>query len=128
MLPVGPSAAELPSVTESPSVEAPSVGAPSPDLPRGGAAEAETNARLSFCADCRQRLDRLAHPIHFCDRCGGSVPLDLVESGTALSADGRILCAACRRSVEIDARGPVFWAVVCAVLAAIVGVVLAVFV
>ena len=36
---------------------------------------------LSFCASCRDRLDRSAIQIHFCDGCGVSVPLYAVEEG-----------------------------------------------
>jgi hypothetical protein len=51
---------------------------------------------LSFCAGCRDRLDRSAIQIHFCDGCGVSVPLYAVEEGDALAGDGRILCVRCR--------------------------------
>ena len=51
---------------------------------------------LTFCADCRARLDRSAIQIHFCDGCGGSVPRYAVEGGSALEGDGRILCDACQ--------------------------------
>jgi hypothetical protein len=51
---------------------------------------------LRFCAECRGRLDRSAIQIHFCDACGVSVPLVAVQEGSALTPDGRILCAACR--------------------------------
>jgi hypothetical protein len=51
---------------------------------------------LAFCAGCRDRLDRSAIQIHFCDGCGVSVPLYAVEEGTALVGDGRILCLRCR--------------------------------
>jgi len=51
---------------------------------------------LSFCAGCRERLDRSAIQIHFCDGCGVSVPLYAVEEGEALAGDGRILCLRCR--------------------------------
>jgi len=51
---------------------------------------------LSFCAGCRDRLDRSAIQIHFCDGCGVSVPLYSVEEGDALAGDGRILCLRCR--------------------------------
>ena len=51
---------------------------------------------LSFCAGCRDRLDRSAIQIHFCDGCGVSVPLYAVEEGDALAGDGRILCLRCR--------------------------------
>jgi len=51
---------------------------------------------LSFCTGCRDRLDRSAIQIHFCDGCGVSVPLYSVEEGDALAGDGRILCLRCR--------------------------------
>ena len=51
---------------------------------------------LAFCAECRARLDRSAIQIHFCDGCGVSVPIQAVEEGSALTGDGRILCAKCR--------------------------------
>lgn len=51
---------------------------------------------LAFCAECRARLDQSAIQIHFCDKCGVSVPLYAVEQGTALTGDGRILCLTCR--------------------------------
>ena len=57
----------------------------------------ETGAQgLALCGECRGRLDRSAIQIHFCDACGVSVPLVAVQEGAALTADGRILCAACR--------------------------------
>jgi hypothetical protein len=51
---------------------------------------------LALCGECRRRMDRSAIQIHFCDACGVSVPLEDVEEGRALAADGRILCPACR--------------------------------
>jgi hypothetical protein len=51
---------------------------------------------LAFCADCRARLDRSAIQIHFCDGCGESVPISAVEEGSAITGEGRILCAKCR--------------------------------
>jgi hypothetical protein len=51
---------------------------------------------LAFCAACRAQLDRSAVQIHFCDGCGVSVPIQAVEEGSALTGDGRILCARCR--------------------------------
>ncbi len=51
---------------------------------------------LSFCTACRDRLDRSAIQIHFCDGCGVSIPLYAVEAGAALAGDGRILCVRCR--------------------------------
>jgi hypothetical protein len=51
---------------------------------------------LTFCADCRARLDRSAIQIHFCDGCGVSVSRYAVEGGAALEGDGRILCDACK--------------------------------
>ncbi len=76
-------------------------------------AELEAGARseggtygLTFCADCRDRLDRSAIQIHFCDDCGVSVPLYAVEEGAALAGDGRILCLRCRAP---GPRGRVGW-------------------
>lgn len=62
---------------------------------------------LTFCADCRARLDRSAIQIHFCDGCGVSVSRYAVEGGAALEGDGRILCAACKsppRSIWLQRR------------------------
>lgn len=64
-------------------------------IPAGDGSETGTYG-LSFCPACRDRLDRSAIQIHFCDGCGVSVPLYAVEAGTALAGDGRILCLACR--------------------------------
>jgi hypothetical protein len=79
---------------------------------------------LAFCVDCRNRLDRSAIQIHFCDACGVSVPIDAVQAGAALSADGRILCLTCRAPRPVR-RSPVPWAVAGALLAVAVGVLLA---
>lgn len=51
---------------------------------------------ISVCPACRDRLDRSAIQIHFCDLCGVSVPLDGVQRGSLLTADGRIACGNCR--------------------------------
>lgn len=82
---------------------------------------------LTFCADCRARLDRSAIQIHFCDGCGGSVPRYAVEGGSALEGDGRILCDACQLPSG-SARGqrPVILAVA-AVLALALGVTVGLF-
>lgn len=85
----------------------------------------ETGARgLAFCAECRGRLDRSAIQIHFCDACGISVPLGAVQGGSALTADGRILCPACRTAAP-RAPGTLRWAVAAAVTALVLGVLLA---
>jgi hypothetical protein len=86
-------------------------------------AELEAGARseggtygLSFCADCRDRLDRSAIQIHFCDSCGGSIPLYAVEEGAALVGDGRILCLRCRTPAR---RGGVGWVLLVTALVAL---------
>lgn len=85
----------------------------------------ETGAQgLAFCAECRGRLDRSAIQIHFCDACGISVPLGAVQGGSALTADGRILCPACRVAAPGTPRA-LPWAVLAAVAALILGVLLA---
>jgi hypothetical protein len=79
---------------------------------------------LSFCAGCRDRLDRSAIQIHFCDGCGVSVPLYAVEEGDALAGDGRILCLRCRS----PNRSRRLWLllIVTAILALLAGATLAV--
>jgi len=64
-------------------------------IPLGEGSETGTYG-LSFCPGCRERLDRTAIQIHFCDGCGVSVPIYAVEEGSALTGDGRILCLKCR--------------------------------
>ena len=79
---------------------------------------------LAFCAECRGRLDRSAIQIHFCDACGISVPLGTVQGGSALTADGRILCPACRAPAP-QPRRVVPWIVAACVVALIAGILLA---
>lgn len=76
---------------------------------------------LAFCADCRAKLDRSAVQIHFCDGCGVSVPTQAVEAGSALTADGRILCDACRAPAPRRDLRPLVVALVLASLAAGIG-------
>jgi hypothetical protein len=94
-------------------------------------AELEIGARseggtygLSFCADCRDRLDRSAIQIHFCDGCGVSIPLYAVEEGAALAGDGRILCLRCRTPTR---HGRLAWLLVATgLLALLIGALFAV--
>ena len=79
---------------------------------------------LDFCAECRDRLDRSAFQIHFCDACGVSIPLYLVEEGAALAGDGRILCVRCRTPADAWPRWVLF--ALAALLAAVAGAAIAV--
>ncbi len=79
---------------------------------------------LSFCAGCRDRLDRSAIQIHFCDGCGVSVPLYAVEEGDALVGDGRILCVRCRTPRRGLGRGALI--ALTAVIALVIGAALAI--
>ncbi len=89
--------------------------------------EATGGYGLSFCAECRERLDRSAIQIHFCDECGVSVPRYAIEHGQALAGDGRIVCGHCRATVGQRRRLRVLLAVaVLAALALGVGVALAI--
>jgi hypothetical protein len=72
---------------------------------------------LAFCAACRDRLDRSAIQIHFCDGCGVSIPLRAVEEGSALTVDGRLLCAKCRLPAPREVNR--FLVIAAAVLAAL---------
>lgn len=88
-------------------------------IPLGEGSETGTYG-LSFCPGCRERLDRTAIQIHFCDGCGVSVPLYSVETGTAVAGDGRILCLACR--APAPRRGiPVRWILLAAAVALALG-------
>ena len=78
---------------------------------------------MAFCADCRAQLDRTAVQIHFCDGCGVSVPIQSVEEGSALTADGRILCTRCRAPAPRSGDGRL--ALLLALVALAVGVGLA---
>lgn len=103
---------------------------PGPRACEACGAELEAGARseggtygLAFCADCRDRLDRSAIQIHFCDACGVSIPLYSVEEGAALAGDGRILCLRCRTPSR---RRSVGWVLlITALVAAAVGAVVA---
>jgi len=80
---------------------------------------------LAFCATCRAQLDRSAVQIHFCDGCGESVPIHAVEEGSALTGDGRILCAKCRVPAPRPRSRAMAVVVVLAALGAGVGIALA---
>jgi len=80
---------------------------------------------LAFCADCRAQLDRSAVQIHFCDGCGVSVPIQSVEEGSALTADGRILCPRCRAPAPPSGRERLLVVAALVALALGVGVALA---
>lgn len=81
---------------------------------------------LAFCAGCRDRLDRSAIQIHFCDGCGVSIPLYAVEGGAALAGDGRILCLRCRAPERT--RRPIWlWLALTAALALLAGALAAVY-
>lgn len=114
-----------PSASEGPARTCEACGGPILAPPGSEGSESGTYG-LSFCAGCRDRLDRSAIQIHFCDVCGVSVPLYAVQAGTALAGDGRILCVACRAPAP-RRRVRLFWPVVAAAAALAAGALAAAF-
>lgn len=92
--------------------------------PPGGTRGARGARELAICAECRARLAASAHPIHFCDACGVSLPFGAVQGGETLAKDGRMLCPACVRAEPSPSRR-LLLALVLACAAAVLGIALA---
>ena len=80
---------------------------------------------LAFCRECRERVDRSAVQVHFCDSCHVSVPQDEVQQGTALTRDGRLHCRGCRRRTRTALWTRALVVVAVLLVAASIGLVIA---
>lgn len=80
---------------------------------------------LAFCRECRERVDRSAVQVHFCDACHVSVPLSEVQQGVALSREGRIHCERCRRRERMGRWLRLLVVAAVLLLAAVLGLLLA---